>query len=199
MSRNTKKNLIIEAFKLFASKPYDQVTFSDLEKVTGLSRGAILYHIKTKENLFTEVINYFVFQMTSVNTVRFDGEISLKDFIEAYINECRKEVENMRNIGIMNINLAQLNIESQAFYFYPEMKNESSKWLEEQYMIWEKVIKYAISINEIGNTLDSRDIASLFINQYLGISYTGVTKEYGVEIDKLHKNFFIIYQMLKNR
>ena len=47
----TKNRLLIEAFKLFAHKPYDRVTFADLEEVTGLSRGAILYHIKTKENL----------------------------------------------------------------------------------------------------------------------------------------------------
>ena len=50
----TKNRLLIEAFKLFAHKPYDRVTFADLEEVTGLSRGAILYHIKTKENLLRE-------------------------------------------------------------------------------------------------------------------------------------------------
>lgn len=50
--KSTKDKLLIEAFKLFTSKPYDRVTFADLEQATGLSRGAILYHIKTKENLF---------------------------------------------------------------------------------------------------------------------------------------------------
>ena len=100
MSYTTKNKLIIEAFKLFASKPYDQVTFSDLEKATGLSRGAILYHIKTKENLFIEVINYFIFQITSAKSVKLTEEISLKEFLQAYINECMKEVKNMENIGI---------------------------------------------------------------------------------------------------
>lgn len=197
MSYTTKNKLIIEAFKLFASKPYDQVTFSDLEKATGLSRGAILYHIKTKENLFIEVINYFIFQITSAKSVKLTEEISLKEFLQAYINECMKEVKNMENIGITNINLAQLNIESQAFYFYPEMKNESYKWIEEQYTVWERVIKYAISINEIKSTFESRDIASLFINQYIGISYTGIVREYGIDLERLNKNFFMIYQMLK--
>lgn len=56
MSNTTKKTIIVEAFKLFASKPYDQVTFADLEKATNLSRGAIMYHIKTKDNLFIEVM-----------------------------------------------------------------------------------------------------------------------------------------------
>lgn len=54
--KSTKDKLLIEAFKLFTSKPYDRVTFADLEQATGLSRGAILYHIKTKENLFLNVV-----------------------------------------------------------------------------------------------------------------------------------------------
>jgi AcrR family transcriptional regulator len=38
----TKNFVFFEAFKLFSKKPYDQVTYSDLEQATGLSRGAIL-------------------------------------------------------------------------------------------------------------------------------------------------------------
>ena len=52
--KSTKDKLLIEAFKLFTSKPYDRVTFADLEQATGLSRGAILYHIKT--NLYLKSI-----------------------------------------------------------------------------------------------------------------------------------------------
>lgn len=50
--KSTKDKLLIEAFKLFTSKPYDRVTFADLEQATGLSRGAILYHIKQRKFIF---------------------------------------------------------------------------------------------------------------------------------------------------
>lgn len=196
MRQSTKERLIIEAFKLFASKPYDQVTFADLEKSTKLSRGAILYHIQTKEKLFVEVIRYFIFQVASAKSVVVKEEMTLKDFILACIEECAKEVENMRSIGILNVNLAKLNIESQGFYFYPQMRDESIIWYNNQYAIWIKVIEKAISNKEIKPLADPLSIASLFINQYLGISYSGLVRDYGIDIDKLKNDMLLIYDML---
>lgn len=193
----TKKKLVIEAYKLFASKPYDQVTFMDLEKATGLSRGAILYHIKTKENLFVEVVHYFIFQITSAQSIKLEGKVTLKDFIQGCIDECEKDVKSMEAIGVHNINLAKLNIESQAFYFYPEMKTESINWLNDQYRIWERVIKHSISVGEIKDCADHHEIASLFINQYLGISYAGLVRDKGIDLDKLKNDLLLIYRLIK--
>lgn len=195
--RNTKELIIMEAFKLFASKPYDQVTFTDLEKVTKLSRGAILYHVKTKENLFADVMHYFIFHTPTVESVEIDQDMTLKDFIFACVNECAKEVENLKEIGVSNINLAKLNIESQGFYFYSAMKAECIKWYNEQYAIWEKVIENAISKNEIKHVSEPQNIASLFINQYLGISYSGIIKENGIDLKRLEESFLFIYDLMK--
>ncbi|CUP92659.1 MULTISPECIES: TetR/AcrR family transcriptional regulator [Bacteroides] len=198
MSNTTKERLIREAFKLFASKPYDQVTFADLEKVTNLSRGAILYHVKTKENLFNDVIHYFIFQTVTAASVENKDKITLKEFLMACVDECKKGVKKMAEIGISNINLAKLNIESQGFYFYPKMKEESEKWIKEQYTIFEKVIEQAIVKCEIKPVADIHCIASLFIDLYLGISYSGIIRENGIDVNKLEDNLLLIYNMLSN-
>lgn len=198
MSKSTKEKLIIEAFKLFASKPYDQVTFADLEKVTNLSRGAILYHVKTKENLFNEVIHYFIFHTVSATSLQDRDEMTLKEFIMACLKECDKERKSMAEIGILNINIAKLNIESQGFYFYPQMKEKAKKWIEDQYAVWMQVLARAIERGEIKPVEDINDIASLFINLYLGISYSGIIREDGIDLEKLKKDCFFIYNMLKN-
>lgn len=197
MGKTTKEKLIIEAFKLFASKPYDQVTFADLEKATNLSRGAILYHVKTKENLFNDVIHYFIFQTITAVSVKNKEEMSLKKFIMAYVDECDRAVKQMMEIGIPNINLAKLNIESQGFYFYPAMKEESEKWVKDQYAILEKVIEKAIAEHEIKPIAEVHDIASLFINLYLGISYAGIIRDNGIDLVKLKKEAFLLYNMLR--
>ena len=196
MSRSTKENLIIEAFKLFASKPYDQVTYADIEKVTNLSRGAILYHVKTKENLFNDVIHYFIFQSISVASIENRDKMTLKQFLIACVEVCDRGMKKMTEIGISNINLAKLNIESQAFYLYPEMKEESKKWTEEQYAIFEKVIERAIEKCEIKPIADKRSIASLFIDSYLGVSYSGIIRDNGMDINRLKENLLLIYNML---
>lgn len=196
MSNTTKEKLIIEAFKLFASKPYDQVTFADLEKVTNLSRGAILYHVKTKENLFNDVIHYFIFQTVTAASVENRDKMTLREFLMACVDECEKGVKKMEEIGISNINLAKLNIESQGFYFYPKMKEEAERWLEEQYTILGKVIEQAIVKCEIKPVADIHCIASLFIDLYLGISYSGIIRNNGMDINKLKNNLLLIYNML---
>lgn len=196
MSNTTKEKLIREAFKLFASKPYDQVTFADLEKVTNLSRGAILYHVKTKENLFNDVIHYFIFQTVTAASIENKDKITLREFLMACVDECEKGVKRMADIGVSNINLAKLNIESQGFYFYPKMKEESEKWMEEQYTVFEKIIEQAIVRCEIKPVADIHIIASLFIDLYLGISYSGIIRENGIDTDKLKNNLLLIYNLL---
>jgi len=198
MKKSTKERLITQAFKLFASKPYEKVTFAELEKAANLTRGAILYHTRTKEILYREVMRYYIFQTATAVSVKSQDELTLKGFIIACINECAMEVERMKEIGINNINLAKLNIESQGFYYYPEMKTESINWLSSQYAIWERVIKRALVTNEIKPVAEPHDIASLFINQYLGVSYCGIIRDNGIDLERLHKNLFLIYDLLKN-
>lgn len=52
----SKQKILLESFKLFATKPFSDITFTDIEKVTGLSRGAILYHFKSKDEILASII-----------------------------------------------------------------------------------------------------------------------------------------------
>lgn len=55
----SKQKILLESFKLFATKPFSDITFTDIEKVTGLSRGAILYHFKSKDEILASIIDRF--------------------------------------------------------------------------------------------------------------------------------------------
>ncbi|MFT0573948.1 TetR/AcrR family transcriptional regulator [Bacteroides thetaiotaomicron] len=62
--KNSRDLILKEAFKLFLQKNVEKVTVPDLEKATGVQRGAIFYHFKDKEALFVEVIDqYFFFRV----------------------------------------------------------------------------------------------------------------------------------------
>ena len=143
------------------------------------------------------VMHYFIFHSISAASIKIEKGQTLKDFLSAAVEECAKETQNMKNLGICNINLAKLNIESQGFYFYPKMKDEGVNWLTSQYTIWENIITHAILENEIKSIATPSDIASLFINQYLGISYSGLVRDDGIDLDKLKKDFLFIYDLIK--
>ena len=55
----SKQKILLESFKLFATKPFSDITFTDIEKVTGLSRGAILYHFKSKDEILASILNAY--------------------------------------------------------------------------------------------------------------------------------------------
>ena len=51
------KNIILEASaKSFYEKGYDATSFSDIVKITGLSKGNITYHFKTKKDIVEAII-----------------------------------------------------------------------------------------------------------------------------------------------
>lgn len=192
----TKNKLLIEAFKLFALKPYDRVTFADLENVTRLSRGAILYHIKTKENLFLDVVNKFIFERNSVSNLPEKYRSNLNLFITQFIESCQKEKDEMSDIGISNVNNAMLNIEISAFYILPEMREIANKWLCKEKNTWEIVLKNAISNKEIKDDINIEAFINLFQYTYLGTSFAGVVYEDGYQIDQLKRDFMQIYQLI---
>ena len=52
----SRQKILIEAFRLFATMPYERVSFSVLEKEIGISRGSMVYYFKNKEGLVQEVV-----------------------------------------------------------------------------------------------------------------------------------------------
>ena len=45
----SKQKILLECFKLFAIKPFSNITFSDIEKVTGLSMVQSFWRIAWKQ------------------------------------------------------------------------------------------------------------------------------------------------------
>jgi Transcriptional regulator len=192
----TREKLMLEAFKLFASKTYDQVTFADLEAATGLSRGAILYHVKNKESMFTEVIDMFVFKQSSATNIPIENKQPLLRFINHFIERCRDEQKSFKEYGIKNMNLALLNIECNAFNYYPKIQEVTQQWCEEEIAMWRKVIELAVEGNEISSN-DCGALAKVFEDIYIGASYQGIAYKKGVDVEVMKQSMMVVYNAFK--
>ncbi len=58
-SKNSKEKIIQSAFSLFSSKGYDSTSTQDIINLSGLSRGAMYHHFKTKEDILRSVTKNF--------------------------------------------------------------------------------------------------------------------------------------------
>lgn len=80
------------------------ITFTDIEKVTGLSRGAILYHFKSKDEILASIIDRFIINK-EYDLPTIDVSKSMWDNIKNFIAVKQRQQEFFTSIGIQNINM----------------------------------------------------------------------------------------------
>lgn len=192
----SKNKILIEAFKLFASKPFDKVTFADLENATGLSRGAILYHVKTKENLFNMTLDELIFKRTTIAIA--PNTTGLWDHIEVFIQERIDEQEYFASLGIANINKAFMNVECSAFAYSTKMQEFSTSWLKRELEYWTVIFDNAIATGEILKSVEPILDSNIFLNIFMGASYIGASLLNGYDLLKLKEEYRILYDRIKN-
>ena len=192
----SRKRILMEAFKLFATMPYDRVSFSVMEKEIGISRGSMIYYFKNKEGLFKEVVHAFVYGASSIRMVPDAYKLSLCSFYTYFIETLKREQEQMSNLGIANINEALMRIENSALTYIPDFKEQTARWYEEELQIWKSVIENAISTGEISNSIDPIAISYFYEDCYLGRAFHGVFAKTGYNIDKLKQTYDQLYALL---
>lgn len=75
-----RRQLIIDAArKLFASRPYDQVTTSDIAKNAGVAYGLIAHHFENKRGLYLAVMNEIAAEIAAAQTAPAPPGASLVD------------------------------------------------------------------------------------------------------------------------
>lgn len=191
----SRQNILIEGFKLFAAKSLNAITFTDLENATGLSRGAILYHFKTKDQIFAAVVQQFVIDKEE-DLPTIDVEKELWENIEAFVNLKRRQQENFTNIGITNINRAFIFIAANAMVFSKDLQEGMMIRREREVEYWNKMLQIAIKKREITKVIDESLEAQLFLDVYYGYSYTCMATPTGYDLDYLLTKFRQLYTKL---
>ena len=193
----SRQKILMEAFRLFATMPYEQVSFSVMEKEIGISRGSMVYYFKNKEGLFQEVLKTLVYGTSSIKAVPDAYRLSLCSFYNYFIEILKREQEKIKQSGIVNLNEALMRIESSALSYADNFKELTAQWFEEEQQIWKKVIDNAISTGEIKANVDSAVLSHVFEDCYLGNAFKGVFSYDGYKIEELKRAFDQIYALLK--
>lgn len=195
MKQDTKDLILKESFKLFAWKRYEQVTVSDLERVTKLTRGAIFYYMKNKEHLFIEVLDKYVLNKNARLDISTSG--SLSAFIDAFLEQVKDMKKHMNSLGVKNANFAYANIVNQAIYYYPDFAKIAKDKEDEEKGMWKNAVQRAIESGEIVNTVDSGLVANIFQQTYNGFTNKGIILPEGIDLDETQTTFMEIYRLIK--
>ncbi len=194
MKQDTKDLILKESFKLFAWKRYEQVTVSDLERVTKLTRGAIFYYMKNKEHLFIEVLDKY---MLSRNLAPATGQQTLLSYIDLFIDKIKETKKQMISLGVKNMNFAYANIANQAIYYYPEYSKLAKERDDEDLKNWITVLQNAVQFGELIDTIDVVSVANLFQLIYNALGNKGIILPEGIDLEETRKTFMSIYNLIK--
>lgn len=192
----SRQKILLESFKLFASKSLSDITFSDIEKATNLSRGAILYHFKTKDQIFTEIVNQFVLDKDN-KLPAIDIEKSLWANIESFIDAKKKQQAFLTNIGIANANRAYICMTTNAMFFLEDMLQKMTQRRERELQYLHDLLCSAKNKGEIKKEIDEELWAKFFFNIYYGYSYTSMASLNGCDLDYLSEQFKHLYNLIK--
>lgn len=193
----SRQKILLEAFRLFATMPYERVSFSVMEKEIGISRGSMVYYFGNKEGLFREVLTTLVYGTSSIKAVPEAYRLSLCSFYNYLIETLKREQEQIAQIGIVNINESLMRIENSALTYAENFKEVTNQWFEEEQQIWKAVIDNAVSTGEIKPDINTTIFSQIFEDCYLGNAFKGVFKKNGYDIDSLKKSFDQIYTVLR--
>lgn len=83
----TIQEVLAAARRLFSEKGLHGTSLRDLESASGVSKGLILHHFETKENLYAAVQDLLVQEYTTWMAAQRDSSTDLKDMITTAIRE----------------------------------------------------------------------------------------------------------------
>lgn len=197
--RNIKETIVKEAFKLFLSRPYEKVTYTDIEEATGFSRGAILYYFSFKQDILEEVVNQYLFQDNSIFDF-YNKQIGMSflSFIHIYCDWIENKKKHFKEeLGIDNYNFALANFTLQVLHYMPSMKEQYLSFNEMEKRAWRDILNVAIEAGELRRDTDVDLFASMFQTFYYGTSYLGMTLPFGADTSLLRGQLLRVYEAIK--
>ncbi|MDR1181387.1 MAG: TetR/AcrR family transcriptional regulator [Bacteroidales bacterium] len=160
--KDTKEHIVKTAFLLFLQKSYKAVTLKDIISTTGLSNGAFYHHFKSKEQLFKEVVETYLFQLGR-RIYEYYPKDSLWDFIQDTLSEAEGFYKKI-DVFLMHGNgYNYLIFMFEAIGLFPEIQKEINRIHKMEFAVWVEVIDIAKAKGEIKTELPTELVARMFI------------------------------------
>jgi AcrR family transcriptional regulator len=136
---DTREYILKTALHLFMENGYKGTSYQDLIKKTGLSKGAIYHHFKSKDDILTSVFEFMYKEST--RAILFEPESIVKDkesFIKLYVDIKKAQLDGFKKF------LGVKKIKFNRFLFFFEAINENDNLKE----FGAEALKYEIKFLE---------------------------------------------------
>jgi len=168
---DTRNQILLAAYELFIKKGYKEVSIQEITKSVGLTKGAVYYFFKNKEQLFQEVFNRLFISEMHINFSKFSQD-SLYKFYHDYLDHHMIFAQKEGEAGTISITFYSYMFD--AMKSFPELVIGVRESFSQEKEAWIEVIEVARSNGEIETTLSNEQVADLFILTGDGFGMRGI-------------------------
>ena len=201
MRKSHKEELFNATFRLFILHGYDGVSLGDIEKATGMSRGAIFHYADSKLDLFRQVVEQYVLDRQSIDMkIRVGEDPSLREFIDAYIDGVKRTMTELmmlmgEGVTLVECSRAYLSIIQQIAVLFPDLSERQQQSITREQQVWQQVISRAVERGEIQPCIDTELMAQTFIALFYGRAYRD-SLTHGLDADLLKRQMLQLYEAI---
>lgn len=165
-----------------------------------LSKGAVYHYFESKEQLFTEIVEQFIFTL-HYETFHDLPSTTLKEFYQTFLQRIVKNVSNLRKLPIIppdqedsKLGFNYYTIVTDAFKMIPKIREKFIAMEAAERASWENAVSGAIESGEIRTAMRADQIASIymFTNDGIGMRVLtgGNVRELGPQLSQLWDSFY---------
>lgn len=155
-----RDKIVNKAFAQFLSRGYHACSLKDLEKTTGLTKGAFYYYFRNKEEILKEGLERYATVIEEMSETEFNKIDSLKKYIDAMLEQKVRRIEKLQELFdqfIIEECYFQLVLEVEKLF--PEYRRRIDELAKQRLARWEKIILKAKRSREIKESLNTSVLA----------------------------------------
>lgn len=170
---NRKDLILNSAAYFFMKKGYDGTTVADIAEMSEIASGTIFKYYRSKKEILDKVIETLIIKAQEPAT-KYNMEMcSFKDAVDNFIDgvsQTMKRLNSFNKKGDIGSN------NYMSFLLYASHQNEEVKLILTNQIralndFGVKILKNAMTVNEIRDDIDATFLAKAMVNIYYGISY----------------------------
>lgn len=201
MRKGKKEILYRAAFKLFISRQFEGVSLSDIEKESGLTKGAIYYYASSKKELFRNVVEYYIIEKQDIsNKVCLSNVADFKGFVDSYIQGIIRTMDSFSfvtdELSHTNPTKAYISLILQIAQYFPDLNDKYSVSRNNEIGLWCAMLQKAIENGEIRDDIDLLSTAKQFMTIFYGQAFLDALFT-GLNISVLSEQLHNLYNLLK--
>lgn len=172
---DTKQLIIRQAFALFLSMSYKEVTLSKLLKGTGLSKGAFYHHFESKEELLTLILEQFFFEAVNDDEFSPSPSAGFVENMESLISTKEQAFEYfIDSMGAEHKELNFFMFIAQAIQYLPQVREKVMVFMNKEKKTIDRILEIASVNNELRPDLDLNWLSEHIMTAFDGIEMHGV-------------------------